>query len=334
MTQHSSHFSQPYINKKTSRQQMHTSNDTTPANDWNTYLNKYRIYIKLERRLSDNTVEAYMHDAGSFARFATERYGASPLTVESRMIEDFMTELFECDTEKSTQGRMLSGIRSFFNFLVRTDVLESSPAEFIDHPKAGQYLPDTLTVEEIDAIINAIDLSAPQGHRNRTMIETLYSCGLRVSELISLHISDLFLDEGFIRVCGKGNKQRLVPINDNCRRQIVFYLREARETPADERASDTVFLNRRGKPLSRIMVFNIIKDAAAMAGIDKDVSPHTFRHSFATHLLQGGANIRQVQELLGHESITTTEIYTHLDTGHLHQTINEYHPLGKYRSKK
>lgn len=303
------------------------------ATAWELYSKKYRTYIKIERGLADNTVESYMRDIRQFREFVMERYDISPLAIEPRMIDDFMTELFERNSEKSTQSRMLSGINSFYDFLLRTDILDKSPAEFIDHPKAGQYLPDTLTIDEIDLILDAIDLSAPQGYRNRTIIETLYGCGLRVSELVTLKISGLFLEEGFIRVSGKGSKQRLVPINNECRLQVECYLREKREKPADEKSSDTVFLNRRGKPLSRVMIFNIIKAAVLAAGIDKEVSPHTFRHSFATHLLQGGANIRQVQELLGHESITTTEIYTHLDTGHLHKTINEHHPLGKRSGK-
>lgn len=296
---------------------------------WDAYSRKYKTYIKVERGLSDNTVESYLRDIRQFGEFITERFAVTPTEVEPRMVEDFMTELFERNTEKSTQGRMLSGINSFYDFLLRTDIIDKSPAEFVDHPKTGQYLPDILSVEEIEEILSAIDLSSALGYRNRTMIETLYSCGLRVSELISLGISGLFLDDGFIRVSGKGSKQRLVPINDKCSRLMIEYMSQYREKPADEKSSDIVFLNRRGRKLSRVMVFKIIKDAAAMAGIDKEVSPHTFRHSFATHLLQGGANIRQVQELLGHESITTTEIYTHLNTEHLYNTLREHHPMGK-----
>ena len=307
---------------------------TRAEKEWEVYSGKYRTYIKTERGLAANTVEAYMRDLRRFRRFVTERYRLSPLEVETPVVEEFLNSLFEAGAEKSTQNRTLSGVSTFYDFLLRTDVLEKSPAEFVERPKSGHYLPDTLSIEEIDAILDAIDVSTAHGYRNRTMIEMLYSCGLRVSELTSLHISDLFFDEGFIRVLGKGSKQRLVPVSDRCRMQVETYLREYRGIPGDEKSSDTLFLNRHGRKLSRIMVFNAIKAAAAAAGIDKEVSPHTFRHSFATHLLAGGANIRQVQELLGHESITTTEIYTHLDTGRLHAALNEHHPLGKrYRER-
>lgn len=307
---------------------------TEAEKEWERAALKYKIHIKLERGLSDNTVEAYLRDVRRFASFVTSRYDASPTGVEPGMVDDFLVELFEEGTEKSTQGRMLSGVESFYSFMLLTDAIDRSPTEFTAHPKVGHYLPDTLSVGEIDDILDAIDLSEPQGYRNRTIIETLYSCGLRVSELTGLRITDLFLDEGFIRVSGKGGKQRLVPINDACRVQIETYLRDYRGKPADEKSSVFVFLNRRGRPLSRVMVFNVVKDAAQAAGIDKEVSPHTFRHSFATHLLEGGANIRQVQEMLGHASITTTEIYTHLDTGHLHKAVNEHHPLGKRSGRR
>lgn len=312
----------------------HTVAMTEAEREWDTLIQKYKKYIKLERGLAENTVEAYMRDVRRFASFVTTRYGVAPVNVRQPMAEDFLTQLFDDGAEKSTQGRMLSAVSSFYDFLLRTDVTDSSPIELVDHPKAGHYLPDTLSVDEIDAILDSIDVSAPNGYRNRTMLETLYSCGLRVSELVSLRISDLFFDEGFIRITGKGSKQRLVPVNPGCCAQIETYLREYREKPADEKSSDTVFLNRRGRGLSRVMVFNVVKDTAQAAGIGKDVSPHTFRHSFATHLLEGGANIRQVQEMLGHASINTTEIYTHLDTSHLHKAINAHHPLGKRSGNK
>ncbi len=304
------------------------------AKTWEALLRKYRIYIKLERGLSDNTVESYMRDVGQFAGFVQEAFDAGPVDVTPQMVEEFMSMLYDKHVEKSTQGRMLSGVKSFCQYLLLTDAIEKSPAEFIDHPKAGHALPDTLSLEEIDQIIDSIDLSAPQGHRNKAMLETLYSCGLRVSELISLRMSDIFLDEGFIRVSGKGSKQRLVPISDVWKERLRLWLDERRLLDIDEKSTEILFLNRRGKKLSRVMVFNIIKAAVTAAGIDKNVSPHTFRHSFATHLLQGGASIRQVQELLGHESITTTEIYTHLDSGHLRRTVNEHHPLGKMENGK
>lgn len=295
--------------------------------DWRVLSERYRIYIKLERGLSDNTIESYMRDLRQFSEFVAGNYGVSPCDVEPCMIEEYMGALYDRRVETSTQGRILSGIKSFYRYLLLTDAIEKSPAEFIDHPKSAHNLPDTLSLEEIDLILDSIDLSSPQGRRNRAIIETLYSCGLRVTELTSLRLPDLFFDEGFMRIMGKGSKQRLVPVSHECMKQIKLYLEE-RPTPADDRNGDVLFLNRRGKKISRVMIFNIIKDAVSAAGIDKNISPHTFRHSFATHLLQGGADIRHVQDLLGHESITTTEIYTHLDADHLGKTLIRHHPLG------
>lgn len=298
---------------------------------WKSLAKSYKMHIKLERGYSDNTVESYMHDIHKLEGFVTERYGEGPKGVTTEMVEEFLLDLFEHNAERSTQGRTLSGINSFFNYLLLIDAIEKSPTELIEHPKAVQTLPDTLSTEEIDSILDAIDLSAPLGHRNRAIIETLYSCGLRVSELVSLRLSDLFFgeDEGFVRVIGKGDKQRLVPVSDECKEQIMLYMEDRAGVKPNEKSADIVFLNRRGGKLSRMMIFNIIRNAVELAGIDKNVSPHTFRHSFATHLLQGGASIRQVQELLGHESITTTEIYTHLDTEHLRSALDSHHPLGK-----
>lgn len=300
---------------------------------WGELAKKYRIHIQLERGMSANTIESYMRDLRQFEEFVLERYGLSPVNVEQRMVEDFLLFIYERGVEKSTQARMLSGIKSFYHYLLVTDVIDESPVQFIEHPSLSHTLPDTLSVEEIDLILDAIDLSAPQGRRNRAMVEMLYSCGLRVSELVSLRIQDLFFDEGFIRVTGKGNKQRLVPVSGECRRQTGLWLEERAVMNIDGKSSDVLFLNRRGGKISRVMVFNIIKAATEAAGIRKDISPHTFRHSFATHLLQGGASIRQVQELLGHESITTTEIYTHLDSEHLSRTLDRHHPLGKMTGK-
>lgn len=303
---------------------------------WAELAKKYRIFMKLERGLSDNTIESYLRDLSQFAEFITEQFAVSPFDVEAFMVDEFMMSLYDKRVEKSTQSRILSGIKSFYNFMLTTDLMDSTPVEFTDHPKPDQTLPDTLSVDEIDHILAAIDLSDPLGHRNKAMIETMYSCGLRVSELTSLKFSDLFFDEGFIRIsAGKGDKQRLVPINKECIKQIMLYLETRRSFPVKDAVSEEfVFLNRRGKPLSRVMVFNIIKSAVEKAGIDKTISPHTFRHSFATHLLQGGASIRQVQELLGHESITTTERYTHLDNDHLQQSLMRHHPLGDRKPKK
>ena len=226
--------------------------------------------------------------------------------------------------EKTSQARCLCGIRSFFNFLLVNDQIESSPAEFVDTPKFGRPLPDILTTDEIDSIIATVDMRSTKGLRDSAMLEVLYSCGLRVSELTSLRLSDLFFGEGYIRVIGKGDKQRLVPISNTARDKIQRYLEERRSARSGE---ETVFLNNRGGQLTRVMVFTILKRAVERAGIDKHISPHTFRHSFATHLLEGGASIRQVQEMLGHESILTTEIYTHLDSDHLRRTLEEHLPI-------
>lgn len=295
---------------------------------WEELSKKYRIYMQLERGFSGNTIESYMRDVEQFGDFAAETYGARPLEIVPDMVEEFMGHLFDRGAEKTTQARILSGVKSFYKFLLIEGLLDRSPAEFIDHPKGGHSLPDTLSLVEIDAVLDSIDLSTPHGRRNRAMLETLYSCGLRVSELVSLSLSDLFLEEGFIRVLGKGSKQRLVPVSCEWRRRLDVYLDDRAAITPDHKSADILFLNRRGGKLSRVMVFNIIKDAVRAAGIEKNVSPHTFRHSFATHLMQGGAGIRQVQELLGHESITTTEVYTHLDSGHLERTLAEHHMLG------
>ncbi len=292
---------------------------------WDELSRKYRNYIKLEKRLSDNTVESYMRDLGQFAGFVTAEYNVAPRWVTAPMVEAFMASLYDLGAEKATQARILSGVKSFFNFLLLEEVIDSSPAEFIDGPKIGRKLPEVLSTGEIDRIIGAVDETTDLGIRNAAMLETLYSCGLRVSELTGLRLGDLFFDDGFIRVTGKGDKQRLVPVSAAARDRIRKYL-----AVRDGRGNiDTLFLNNRGKGLTRVMIFTIIKEVTAAAGIDKTVSPHTLRHSFATHLLEGGASIRQVQEMLGHESILTTEIYTHLDTAHLKKTIDEHHPLAR-----
>ena len=285
---------------------------------------RYRTYIRLEKGLADNTVEAYMRDLAQFAHFVLLFYDAAPADVEAGMIERYMAWLYEHGREKTSQARILSGIRSFFNYLLLAGDLESSPAEFIETPKFGRSLPDILSTEEIDRIIAAVDRSTAKGRRDSAMLEVLYSCGLRVSELTSLRLGDLFFGEGYIRVTGKGDKQRLVPVSAVARDKIQCYLDER---PRKFAGADTLFLNNRGKALSRVMVFTIIRDAAHRAGIDKTISPHTFRHSFATHLLEGGAGIRQVQEMLGHESIVTTEIYTHLDGEHLRETVERHLPI-------
>lgn len=291
---------------------------------WEEIARRYRIYIKLEKRLSENTVESYMRDLRQFAHFVLRQYDVPPRKVEATMIERYMARLYEQGREKTSQARALSGIRSFYNYLLLTDAIEATPTQFIDTPKFGRHLPDILSVEEIDRIIAVIDTSSTKGRRDSAMLEVLYSCGLRVSELTSLQLSDLFFGEGYIRVTGKGNKQRLVPISSAARDKIQRYLedRAAKSTQVS-----IVFLNNRGGQLTRVMVFTILRGAVLRAGIDKRISPHTFRHSFATHLLEGGASIRQVQEMLGHENIITTEIYTHLDSEHLRVTVEKYLPL-------
>lgn len=287
---------------------------------WQEIGREYRRYIRLEKHLSDNTVESYMHDLQEFAHFILHRYDVPPQKVEPSMIERYMARLYDMGRQRSSQARQLSGIKSFYNFLLLGDRIETLPTEYIESPKIGRTLPDVLSTDEIDRIIGTIDTSTVKGRRDSAMLEVLYSCGLRVSELTSLRLGDLFFGEGYIRVTGKGDKQRYVPISPSARDKIQIYM-ECR--PARRRSEDTLFLNNRGKALTRVMVFTIIKKAAMLAGIDKHISPHTFRHSFATHLLEGGADIRQVQELLGHENILTTEIYTHLDSTHLQRTIED-----------
>lgn len=291
---------------------------------WAEISRRYRTYIKLEKRLSANTVESYMRDLEQFAHFVLRMWDVPPRKVESQMIERYMAWLYDRGCEKSSQARALSGLKSFFNYLLLTDAIESSPLEFIEMPKFSRRLPDVLSTAEIDRILAAIDRTTPKGVRDDAMLELLYSCGLRVSELISLRLCDLFFGEGYIRVIGKGDKQRLVPVSATAREKIYAYLDCRKGGSSSE---ETLFLNNRGGRLSRVMIFTIIKQAVLRAGIDKQVSPHTFRHSFATHLLEGGASIRQVQEMLGHENIITTEIYTHLDNEHLRETVERHLPI-------
>ncbi len=291
---------------------------------WETAGRRYHTYIKLEKRLSDNTVENYMRDLRQFAHFILRMWDVPPHKVEQAMIERYMAWLYDRGQEKTSQARSLSGIRSFFNFLMLDERIETSPTEFIASPKIGRQLPDVLTTAEIDRIIAAVDTSTVKGRRDSAMLEMLYSCGLRVSELTSLRLTDLFFGEGYIRVTGKGDKQRLVPVSAAARDKVQIYLEERRGARTGEQI---LFLNNRGGQLTRVMVFTIIRQAAARAGIDKHISPHTFRHSFATHLLEGGASIRQVQDMLGHENILTTEIYTHLDRHHLRQAVEDHLPI-------
>ncbi|MDE6046563.1 MAG: site-specific tyrosine recombinase XerD [Alistipes sp.] len=293
---------------------------------WDEAGRRYRTYIKLEKRLSENTVESYMRDLRQFAHFILRQWDVPPRKVEREMIERYMERLYQRGREKTSQARNLSGIRSFYNFLLLEEKIENSPAEFIETPKFGRQLPDVLTTGEIDRLLATIDTTTAKGRRDSAMLEVLYSCGLRVSELTSLRLSDLFFGEGYIRVIGKGDKQRLVPVSATARSKIQHWLDDRREMEEKSRNEEAVFLNNRGGKLTRVMIFTIIKQAAVRAGIDKQISPHTFRHSFATHLLEGGASIRQVQEMLGHESIITTEIYTHLDNTHLRRTVEDHLP--------
>lgn len=291
---------------------------------WEEAGRRYRTYIKLEKRLSENTVESYMRDLRQFAHFILRQYDVAPRKVGCEMIQRYMGWLYDHGREKTSQARCLCGIRSFFNYLLVSDQIEASPAEFVDTPKFGRQLPDILTTAEIDRIIASVETRTTKGLRDSAMLEVLYSCGLRVSELTSLRLGDLFFGEGYIRVIGKGDKQRLVPISSTAREKIQRYLDCRRSARSGE---EVVFLNNRGSQLTRVMIFTILKRAVGRAGIEKRISPHTFRHSFATHLLEGGASIRQVQEMLGHESIITTEIYTHLDSDHLRRTLEEHLPI-------
>ena len=294
---------------------------------WEKELQDYTYYIRLEKKLSDNTVEAYIRDLKQMAEYLENEFSIQPQQAEERHIEAFLAHLYDKGVKKTTQARILSGIKSFFYYLLINDRIENLPTEFIDPPKTGRKLPDVLSVTEIESIINTFDSDKRFGIRNKAMVETLYSCGLRVSELITLRLSDLFFNDGFIRVIGKGDKQRLVPISETARHRIEEYLLLRQTMQTDARDTDIVFLNNKGRGLTRVMIFHIIRKAALAAGITKTISPHTFRHSFATHLLEGGASIRQVQEMLGHESILTTEIYTHLDSEKLRENVDLHHPL-------
>ena len=288
---------------------------------WTEISRGYRTHMRLEKHLSDNTIESYMRDLAQFAHYILRMYDVPPKKVEPEMISNYMSRLYELGREKSSQARALSGIKSFFNYLLLEEIIDSSPAELIEAPKSSRPLPDTLSTEEIDRLIGSIEDNTTKGLRDRAILEVLYSCGLRVSEVCDLKLGDLFFGEGYIRVIGKGDKQRLVPMSSIARSRIQLYM-DVRSK--ERRKEEILFLNNRGKKLTRVMIFTIIKQAAQRAGIEKKISPHTFRHSFATHLLEGGANIRQVQELLGHENILTTEIYTHLDDSHLRQTLEEH----------
>ncbi|MFG6686121.1 site-specific tyrosine recombinase XerD [Mariniflexile sp. HNIBRBA6329] len=294
---------------------------------WQNALKDYQLYLKIERGLSKNSIDNYSLDVKKLIGYLeTNTINESPISIKTETIQQFIYETAKTVNTRS-QSRLISGLRSFFSYLVFEDYISINPLELIESPKIGRKLPDTLSEGEIDKLINAIDLSKPEGERNRAMLETLYGCGLRVSELINLKISDLFFDEGFIKVTGKGDKQRFVPIIDITQKYINIYRTEIRNHVSIKAGfEDTLFLNRRGKQLTRAMVFTIIKQLADKIGLKKSISPHTFRHSFATHLLQNNADLRSIQLMLGHESITTTEIYVHLDKSHLTKVVEKYHP--------
>ncbi len=294
---------------------------------WNNALKDYQLYLKIERGLSLNSLDSYSRDVFKLMSYLEDNsINITPIKIDLDTTQQFIYEASKTINARS-QARLISGLRSFFDYLIFEDYRKDNPTDLIESPKLGRKLPDTLSIEDIDMIISTIDLSKPQGERNRTILETLYSCGLRVTELITLQISDLFFDEGFIRVIGKGDKQRFVPINIQTQKFINFYIKNIRKHINVQKGfEDTLFLNRRGKQLTRVMIFTIIKDLTIKSGIQKKISPHTFRHSFATHLLENGADLRAIQQMLGHESITTTEIYMHLDRTHLQKVMEQFHP--------
>ncbi|MDR1200426.1 MAG: site-specific tyrosine recombinase XerD [Tannerellaceae bacterium] len=291
-------------------------------------VNKYQIYLRLEKSLSPNSVDAYMADLGKLLQFMRNE-GLSYKDITYGNLQQFVAQLHDIGIHPRSQARIISGIKSFYHFLLLDDYITIDPTELLESPKIGLKLPEVLTVNEINSILDTIDLSLPEGQRNRAMLEVLYSCGLRVSELITLRYPDVYFEEGFIKVEGKGSKQRLVPISEAALHEIKNYLYDRNLVKVKKGYEDILFLSRRGTALSRIMVFYVIKQQTEMAGIHKNVSPHTFRHSFATHLLEGGANLRAIQEMLGHEKITTTEIYTHIDREFLRKEILEHHPRSR-----
>lgn len=295
---------------------------------WDIYIQEFENHLKLERSLSANSVEAYVRDMAKLQQFLSIKgKDVLPHKVVLQDLQDFLAYLNELGMSAFSQARIISGVKSFFRFLVYEGELKEDPTELLEAPKLGRKLPDTLSLHEIDQLLSAIDHSKPEGMRNRAMLETLYSSGLRVSELVGLRLSNVHFDVGFLRVVGKGNKERLVPVGKEAIKYLKIYHDEVRVHMDIQLGHEGfVFLNRRGRQLTRQMIFTIIKDLAKAAGIKKTISPHTFRHSFATHLIEGGADLRAVQEMLGHESITTTEIYTHLDRDYLKQVIREFHP--------
>ncbi len=295
---------------------------------WNIYKKGFKAYLELEKSLSENSVDAYQRDVEKFTQFLSFSFPEiSPGQVEILHLEKFLAWISELGMTPSSQSRIISGLRNFYKYCLQENISLTDPTALLETPKLPKHLPDVLSFSEIENIINSIDLSKPEGGRNKAIVETLYSCGLRVSELVNLKISCLYFDAGYIRIIGKGDKERLVPVGSAAVKYINLYRENIRvHLPVISGNEDIVFLNRRGRKLSRVMIFIIIKELAKSAGIQKNISPHTFRHSFATHLVEGGADLRAVQEMLGHESITTTEIYTHLDREYLRDVLQKYHP--------
>lgn len=298
------------------------------ANAWDSYIKGYISFLQLEKSLQDNSVEAYTRDVEKLSQYIAMQPDAPALeAIDLNLLQQFIAWIHALGMSPTSQARIISGLKGFFRFLVLEDVLKANPAELLEAPKTRRKLPDTLSVEEIESLFSQIDLSTAEGTRNKAILETMYSCGLRVSELTELRLSNVYGSEGFVRVIGKGNKERLIPIGAEALKFIGIYVEHVRCLVKPARQSeDIIFLNRRGGKLSRVMIFYIIKDLAAKAGFTKNIHPHTFRHSFATHLVEGGADLRAVQEMLGHESISTTEIYTHLDREFLRDTLARFHP--------
>jgi len=296
--------------------------------DWQSALKGFKVYLRLERSLSSNTIEAYIHDVGKLQQYlSANELDRTALQITADDLKNFVFWVAQLGMLPATQARVISGLKAFFKYLLLEDLLTADPSSLLESPRMSRKLPDTLNIIEVDKLISAIDLSTPEGMRNKAMLEVLYGCGLRVTELCNLKISNLFLDVEFIKITGKGNKERLVPIGAEAVKFLKIYLDDIRiHVNIKAGKEDFVFLNRRGSSLSRVMVFIIIKNLAKEIGLKKNISPHTFRHSFATHLVEGGADLRAVQEMLGHESITTTEIYTHLDRNYLREAIIQYHP--------
>lgn len=299
--------------------------------DWNSGIPGFKQYLQLEKSLSGHSIDAYIRDVEKLKQFAAEALnGLQPKQIKTEHLESFLAWIHQFGFSETSQARILSGVKAFYKYLLLENIVVDDPTELIEGPKWIRKIPDVLRIEEIDKILEAIDLSKEYGHRDRAILETLYACGLRVSELTDLLLSHIYFEDGFIKVIGKGNKERLVPIGVQALKQIAFYKNgERNKQPIVRGHEDYLFLNRFGRKLSRVSIFNMVKQYVSKAGIRKEVSPHTFRHSFATHLVEGGANLRAVQEMLGHESITTTEIYTHLDLHYLRETILQFHPLNR-----